>query len=241
MSNVISTNNFKDLDVKTQYETLLQKDRNLIERHGTLNTPFYDKMMSKEEMKRTNPYNPANGQPFSDIEEMKMRMHKDIHGFKEAKYIPEEHAIRMGLELKPLRNKQSGEIIRDENGKAQYPEGINSYRINHKGELSITKFYNVEQLDLSGQNRAFKEMDFTLKAEMQKSQANTPASNRINADLSDLQLLPKTKENLEAFINAGNTGMEHTPKHTMAYGRDGAWTAQQSLRQEQTKSTYLGR
>ena len=76
-----------------------------------------------------------------------------------------------------------------------------------KPRIETTTLYNVEQLNRSNQKHAFKDLDLSAKQQYAK---NLEAQNlTIQTDLSQFKLLPNTKKQLEAFMDASAMGRDY--------------------------------
>ena len=233
-----------------------QSDRNLVGKHAKAmkergETPFYAKDWSAEEIAKTTPHNALTGEAYGGMLETKMRMHQEMNGFKEAKYVTLNQAHYAGMKLDPLTN-EDGSVKTTDKGSTMYTIGVKfqylkefemvpkrdsngdiipklgkdgqpiTY-VDNKGNTQVqaqmekvklekprietTTLYNVEQLNRSNQKYAFKDLDLSAKQEYAK---NLEAQNlTIQTDLSQFKLLPNTKKQLEAFMDASAMGRDY--------------------------------
>lgn len=110
-------------------ESLRQSDRNLVGQHAKAmkesgQVPFYKRDASKEQLEATTPFNPTTGQPYGSWLEAKMRMHQELNGFKEAKYVSVKQANFNQVTLKPLTDENGNVKINEKSGKPMYPIGV---------------------------------------------------------------------------------------------------------------------
>ena len=233
-----------------------QSDRNLVGKHAKAmkergEKPFYTKDWSAEEIAKTTPHNALTGEAYGGMLETKMRMHQEMNGFKEAKYVTLNQAHYAGMKLDPLTN-EDGSVKTTDKGSTMYPIGVKFQylkefemvpkrdsngdiipKLNKDGQpityvdnkgntqvqaqmekvklekprIETTTLYNVEQLNRSNQKYAFKDLDLSAKQEYAK---NLEAQNlTIQTDLSQFKLLPNTKKQLEAFMDASAMGRDY--------------------------------
>lgn len=248
--------NWEQMTNAEREESGRQSDRNLVGKHAKAmkergETPFYAKDLSAEEIAKTTPHNALTGEAYGGMLETKMRLHQEMNGFKEAKYVTLNQAHYAGMTLDPLKN-DDGSVRTTDKGSTMYPIGVKfqylkefemvpkkdkdgneipklnkdgqpiTY-VDNKGETKIqyqmekvklekprietTTLYNVEQLNRSNQKLAFKDLDLSAKQQYAK---NLEAQNlTIQTDLSQFKLLPNTKRQLEAFMDASAMGRDY--------------------------------
>ena len=248
--------NWEQMTNAEREESGRQSDRNLVGKHAKAmkergEKPFYTKDWSAEEIAKTTPHNALTGEAYGGMLETKMRLHQEMNGFKEAKYVTLNQAHYAGMKLDPLTN-DDGSVKTTDKGSTMYPIGVKFQYIkefemvpkrdsngdiipklskdglpityvDNKGNTQVqaqmekvklekprietTTLYNVEQLNRSNQKYAFKDLDLSAKQQYAK---NLEAQNlTIQTDLSQFKLLPNTKRQLEAFMDASAMGRDY--------------------------------